>query len=66
MMPFPPPESLEPPVKYIQAVKTTKSTIDQREPAINRAVTVAGVVRSELGEILRTSGAAEGPGFCPS
>jgi hypothetical protein len=65
MFPFPP-EAFGPPVKFIQAVKTTKSTIDQRELAVNRAVTVAGVVRGQEGEILRVSSAAAGPAFCPS
>ncbi len=65
MFPFPP-EAFGPPVKFIQAVRTTKSTIDQWEPAVNRAVTVAGMVRGPEGEILRVSGAAAGPAFCPS
>jgi hypothetical protein len=66
MFPFPPPEAFGPPVKFIQAVKTTKSTIEERELAVNRAVAVAGIVRGQEGEILRVSGAAEGPAFCPS
>jgi len=66
MFPAAPPEAFGPPMKFIQAVKTTKSTIDQRELAVNRAVTVAGMVRGQEGEILRVSGAAAGPAFCPS
>ena len=65
MFPFPP-EAFGPPVKFIQAVRTTKSTIEEWEPAVNRAVTVAGMVRGPEGEILRVSGAAAGPAFCPS
>ncbi len=66
MFPFPPPEAFGPPVKFIQAVKTTKSTVAERELAVNRAVTVAGMIRGEQGDILRVSGAAVGPAFCPS
>ena len=33
---------------------------------MNRAVTVAGMIRDPEGEIVRVSGAAEGPAFCPS
>jgi hypothetical protein len=66
MFPFPPPEAFGPPVKFKQAVKTTKSTIEDRELAVNRAVTVAGLVLGPEGGILRVSGAAAGPAFCPS
>ncbi|MGO9110248.1 MAG: hypothetical protein ACLP9L_13570 [Thermoguttaceae bacterium] len=63
---FPPPEAFAPPVKFIQAVKTTKTTSAEWELAVNRAVTVAGMIRDQQGEIVRVSGAAEGPAFCPS
>ncbi len=53
-------------MKFIQAVKTTKSTIEERELAVNRAVTVAGMVPGQEGEILRVNGALQGPAFCPS
>jgi hypothetical protein len=66
MFPFPPPEAFGPLVKFIQAVRTTKSTSDQREPAVNQAVTVAGMVRGREGEILRVGGVTGGPAFCPS
>ncbi len=66
MEPFPPPEMFGPPVKFIQAVKTTKSTVEEWELAVNRAVTFAGIVRDQQGEIIRVSGAAEGPAFCPT
>ena len=60
------PDEFGPPVKFVQAVKTTKSTIGERESAVNRAVTVAGIVRGPQDEIIRVSGAAEGPAFCPT
>ena len=66
MFAIPPPEAMGPPVKFIQAVQTTKSTVQERELAVNRAVTVAGMTAGPQGEILRASGVREGPGFCPS
>jgi hypothetical protein len=60
------PDAFGPPVKFVQAVKTTKSTIGEWELAVNRAVTVAGIVRDRQGEIMRVSGATEGPAFCPT
>ena len=65
MSPFPP-EAFAPPVKFIQAMKTTRTTSEEWELAVNRAVTVAGMIRDPEGEILRVSGATEGPGFCPT
>ena len=53
-------------MKFIQAVKTTKTTVEEWELAVNRAVTVAGIIRDPQGEIVRVSGAADGPAFCPS
>ena len=66
MEPFPPPEMFAPPMKFVQAVKTTKSTVEESELAVNRAVTFAGIIRDQQGEIIRVSGAAEGPAFCPT
>ncbi len=63
--PGPPPEAFVPPVKLVQLVKTVKTTSAEWEVAVNRAVTVAGMIR-EHGEIVRVPGAMEGPGFCPS
>ena len=62
----PPPAAFVPPVKFVQAVQTIKTTSEESELAVNRAVTVAGIVRGPEGEIARVSSAAEGPGFCPS
>ena len=62
----PPPEAFAPPVKLVPAVKTTKITTDEWELAVNRAVTVAGIFRDLQGEIVRASGGAGGPAFCPS
>ena len=62
----PPPEAFIPPVKSVQMVRNVKTTSEEWELAVNRAVTVAGMVRGPQGEIVRVSGAAEGPGFCPS
>ena len=63
-------------VKTIQVIKTTTipawdSLSEEREVTVNRAVTVAGIVRGPLGEVLRVmaadgANAGEGPGFCPS
>jgi hypothetical protein len=61
-----PPEAFGPPMKFIEAVKTTKSTTREWELAVNRAVTVAGMIRGQQGEILRVGGDRAGPGFCPS
>ncbi len=75
MVPFPP-EAFSPPLKTIQAVKTTiipawTSTSEESELTVNRAVEVAGMVLGPQGEILRVSSEAavngtEGPAFCPS
>jgi hypothetical protein len=65
-VPFPPPEAFTPPVKFVQAVKTTKSTSDEWEFAVNRAVTVAGMTRDPQDGVVRVSGAGGGPDFCPS
>jgi hypothetical protein len=75
MVPFPP-EAFSPPLKTIQAVKTTiipawTSTSEESELTVNRAVEVAGMVLGPQGEILRVSSeaavnGAEGPAFCPS
>ncbi len=62
----PPPEAFAPPMKFIQAVKTTKTTSEEWEVVVNRAVTVAGIIRDPQGEIVRVSGAGDGPAFCPS
>ena len=72
----PPPEMFKPPVKTIQVIKTTTvpawdSMSEEREVTVNRAVTVAGIIRGPQGEVLRVmaavgAGTAEGPGFCPS
>ena len=61
-----PPEAFTPPVKFVPAVKTVKTTSEERELVVNRAVTVAGMIRNQQGEIVRVSGAADGPAFCPS
>jgi hypothetical protein len=66
MPPMPPPEVFAPPMKFISAIKTSTTTSEDSEFLINRAVTIAGLVRSEKGEILRVDGAAEGADFCPS
>jgi len=60
------PEAFVPPVRFIQAIKTTTSISAELELVVNRAVTVAGMVRGKDGEIVRVAGAAEGPAFCPS
>jgi hypothetical protein len=62
----PPPEAFGPPVKFIQAIKTTTSTAWERELAVNRAVTVAGMARGQQGEVVRLGDDRAGPGFCPS
>ena len=72
----PPPEMFKPPVKTIQVIKTTTipawdSLSEEREVTVNRAVTVAGIIRGPQGEVLRIiaadgGSAAEGDGFCPS
>jgi hypothetical protein len=66
MGPFSPDAFGPPPMKFIQAVKTVRSTIQERESAINRAVTIAGVIRDPQGEIMRVGGAAGGPAYCPT
>ena len=63
---FGPPEVFTPPVKFVQLIKTTKSTSEELELAVNRAVTVSGMIRGQDGEIFRVGGAAAGPAFCPS
>ena len=60
------PDAFSPPVKYIQLVKINKTTSAEREVTVNRAVTVAGIIRDPQGEIVRVGDAAEGPDFCPS
>ena len=62
----PPLDVFGPPLKLVQAVKTVKTTSAERELAVNRAVTVAGLIRDQQGEIMRASGAAEGPALCPT
>jgi hypothetical protein len=64
--PSPPPDALSVPVKFVESVKTTKTTSEEREIAVNQAVTVAGIVRDPQGEIVRLSDAAQGPAFCPT
>jgi hypothetical protein len=64
-LPFQPPANFTP-VKMLQLTKTVKTTSDEWELAVNRAVTVAGIVRNEHGELFRAAGANGGPGFCPS
>jgi len=66
MMPFQPPMDFGPRMKMVQATKTIKSTGYESELAVNRAVTVSGIVRNPQGELLRAAGANGGPGFCPS
>ena len=53
-------------MKFVQLIKTTKSTSEELELAVNRAVTVSGMIRGQDGEIFRVGGAAAGPAFCPS
>ncbi|MGA2255931.1 MAG: hypothetical protein ABSG53_14895 [Thermoguttaceae bacterium] len=65
MVPFPP-EAFGPPVRFIQAVKITKTTSEEGELTVNRAVTVAGMIRDAEGDIILVRGAAEGPAFCPT
>jgi hypothetical protein len=64
--PFQPPADFGPRMKMVQATKTVKSTSDEWELAVNRAVTVSGIVRNPQGELLRVAEANGGPGFCPS
>ena len=60
------PEAFEPPVKFIQLTRSVTTTSEEWEMTVNRAVTVAGIMRDPQGEIVRVGGAADGPAFCPS
>ena len=65
-----PPDALAPPPQFkppmIELIETTTTTTPEPELEVNLAVTVAGIVRDPQGQIVRVSGAAAGPGFCPS
>jgi hypothetical protein len=52
--------------KVLQLEKTVKTTTDERELAVNRAVTIAGIKLDPQGKIVRVPDAADGPAFCPS
>ncbi len=68
--PSPPPAAMPPPEAFlprmIQKVRRVKTTSEEWELVVNRAVTVAGIIRDPQGEIVRVSDAAGGPAFCPS
>jgi hypothetical protein len=71
-----PTEPLRPAFKTVQATKTVTvpawtSIAEESELTVNRAVTVAAIIRGPQGQVLRTStvasvGEAGGPAFCPS
>ncbi len=61
---MPPPEAFVP--RMLHKVRRVKTVSEESELAVNRAVTVAGIIRNEQGEIVRAGGAADGPDFCPS
>jgi len=61
-----PPEAIGPPVKFVEMVRTITTTSEERELAVNWAVTIGGMIRSQEGEIVRVAGATDGPAFCPT
>ena len=65
---FPPAWDAGPPVKFITQIKTVKTTTDELEAAVNRAVTSAaspGPTPARL-EPIRGGGGKGGPSFCPT
>jgi hypothetical protein len=69
--PFGPPQDFKPPVKYVKQIKTSKTTTNESELAVNRAMTIGGLSRTADGELLRAAVAAlgggeKGPALCPT
>jgi hypothetical protein len=61
-----PPEAFKLPFKLVQLEKTVTTLSQESELAVNRAVTVAGMIRDPQGQIVRQNGTGDGPAFCPT